>query len=320
MVPENANGVRVDGPPKEGTVPASAEPHARHDFSLATIPLFRFGRRRPSESDVPTRFKDTITLPNPSRQRLEREWTLFPSAREGYGGATTQALLFDLHEIWKAQGFRGTQINFGTLRHLYQYRHPGQNPSMLDYARLRRDLTILCGYSFDCMDGFWEPVTRTYGSIRAWYLFTGWCEPTRAGVGEPHDGHPFGFVEVSDTFAKIQPGRGFFVTGFDSAFFHSLRPLEQRLALYLSEMFASHEIHRRPEADIYHALPIEAPRLAERRQTLRDAARELIDKGYPYLAAFVFEKGRWHRRTRRNVPSAAEGAALLTSRQSCSVA
>ena len=271
-------------------MPVSAEPHARHDFSLATIPLFRFGRGRPNESDMPTRFKDTITLPNPSRQRLEREWTLFPSVREGYGRATTQALLFDLHQIWKAQGFRGTRIHFGSLRDLYQCRHPGQNPSMLDYARLRRDLGILCGYSFECMDGFWEPVTRTYGSMRSWCLFTGWCDGAGSRVDGFHDDHSFGFVEVSDTFTKIRPGRGFFVTGFDSAFFHSLRPLEQRLALYLSEMFVSHEVCRRDEAEIYHALPIEAHRLSKRRQTLRDAALGLMNKGYRYLAAFDFEK------------------------------
>jgi hypothetical protein len=102
---------------------------------------------------------------------------------------------------------------------------------------------------------------------------------------------------VSDTFAKVAQERGFFVTGFDSAFFHSLRPVEQRLALYLSKMFASQQMHRRYEEDIYGALPIEGAALNKRRQTLREAAEGLRRKGYPNLARFALERspktGRW---------------------------
>ena len=83
---------------------------------------------------------------------------------------------------------------------------------------------------------------------------------------------------------------GFFVTGFDSAFFHGLRPVEQRLALYLSKMFVSQELHLRHEAELYKALPIEATRLTKQRQTLREAVQGLLDKGYPNLAGFTFEK------------------------------
>ena len=263
---------------------------ARYDHSLAEFPAFRFGKRRRRGSDELIRFTDTITAPNAVQQRLVRAWTVYPSAKWGYGGATTQALLFDLHQIWKTQGFRGTRIYFGTLRNLYQCQHPSKNPSTIDYTRLRRDLDILCGYEFDCVNAFWEPVSRTYGNMRAWHLFTGWYEATRARAGDPQQELPFGFVELSETFAKIAQERGFFVTGFDSGLFHRLRPVEQRLALYLSKMFVSQELHRRHEAELYHALPIEAERLAKRRQTLREAAQGLVDKGYPNLASFSLEK------------------------------
>ena len=227
---------------------------ARYDHSLAEFPAFRFGKRRRRGSDELIRFTDTITAPNAVQQRLVRAWTVYPSAKWGYGGATTQALLFDLHQIWKTQGFRGTRIYFGTLRNLYQCQHPSKNPSTIDYTRLRRDLDILCGYEFDCVNAFWEPVSRTYGNMRAWHLFTGWYEATRGRAGDPQQELPFGFVELSETFAKIAQERGFFVTGFDSGLFHRLRPVEQRLALYLSKMFVSQELHRRHEAELYHAL------------------------------------------------------------------
>ena len=274
----------------EGSAAPAPESHARYDHSLAEFPAFRFGKRRHRATGELIHFTDTIAAPNPSARRLVRDWTVYPSAKWGYGGATTQALLFDLHQIWKTQGFRGTRIYFGTLRHLYQRQHPGKNPSTLDYTRMRRDLDILCGYEFDCLNAFWDPVSRSYGDMRAWHLFTGWYEATRARADDPQQELPFGFLELSETFAKVAQERGFFVTGFDSAFFHGLRPVEQRLALYLSKMFVSQELHRRHEAEIFKALPIEAARLTKRRQTLRDAAQGLMSKGYPNLAEFSFEK------------------------------
>ena len=264
-------------------------PDARYEHSLAEFPAFRFGKRRRSEADF-IRFTDTIAKPGRPDQSLARTWTVYPSARWGYGGATTQALLFDLHQIWKTQGFCGTRIYFGTLRHLYQCQHPGKNPSMLDYTRLRRDLDILCGYEFDCVNAFWDPVSRTYGDMRAWHLFTGWYEATRARAADPQEELPFGFVELSETFVKIVQERGFFVTGFDSAFFHRLRPIEQRLALYLSKMFVSQELHHRHEEELYKALPIEAVRVTKRRQTLREAVEGLVQKGYSNLAGFSLDR------------------------------
>ena len=258
---------------------------ARYDHSFAEFPAFRFGKHRRGADEL-IRFTDTITGPDSDEESLIRTWTVYPSAKWGYGGATTQALLFDLHQIWKTQGFRGTRIHFGTLRNLYQLQHPGKNPSTLDYTRLRRDLDILCGYEFDCANAFWDPVSRTYGDMRSWHLFTGWYEATRARANDPQEELPFGFMELSETFAKIAQDRGFFVTGFDSAFFHSLRPVEQRLVLYLSKMFVSQELHRRHEAELYEALPIEAARLTKRRQTLRDAAQGIVRKGYSNLSSF----------------------------------
>ena len=275
---------------KEGNGAEERRDDARYEHSLAEFPAFRFGKRRQGPNDL-IRFTDTITAPDSDEEPLPRAWTVYPSAKWGYGGATTQALLFDLHQIWKTQGFRGMRIYFGTLRSLYQHQHPGKNPSTLDYTRLRRDLDILCGYEFDCVNAFWDPVSRTYGDMRSWHLFTGWYEATRARANDPQEELPFGFVELSETFAKIAQERGFFVTGFDSTFFHSLRPVEQRLVLYLSKMFVSQELHRRHEAELYEALPIEATRVTKCRQTLRDAVQGIVKKGYYNLASFSLRSG-----------------------------
>ena len=287
-------GARPGQPARRRSGDGHRPHHARYDHSLAEFPAFRFGKRR-RQSDELIRFTDSIS--GPHGQRLERAWTVFPSAKWGYGGATTQALLFDLHQIWKDQGFHGARIYFGTLRGLYQRQHPGKNPAPLDYARLRRDLDILCGYEFDCDNAFWDPASRSYGNMRAWHLFTGWYEARRTRSSHLQEELPFGFIEVSDTFAQVAQERGFFVTGFDSSFFHGLRPVEQRLALYLSKMFASQKVHRRYEDDIYGALPIEGAAANKRRQTLREAADGLLEKGFPNLARFDLRRspktGRW---------------------------
>ena len=97
---------------------------------LATITASRnsqpsvFGKRRGRKHGDLIHLTDTIAAPDRVGERLVREWTVYPSAKWGYGGATTQALLFDLHQIWKTHGFRGTRIYYGTLRRLYQCQHP----------------------------------------------------------------------------------------------------------------------------------------------------------------------------------------------------
>ncbi len=285
---------------------------ARFDHGLAEFPAFRFGRRRRASEDLIT-FTDSIK--GPGNRPLHRTWTVHPS-RYGYGGATTQALLFDLHECWRAQGFQGSRIYFGTLRKLYQRQHPGTPPSASDYTRLRRDLSILCGYKFDCENAFWDPVTKSYGTMRDWSLFTGWYEAYKRGASEYQEELPLGFIEVSDTFARIARERGFFVTGFDSAFFHALRPTEQRLALYLSKFFASQEYHQRTLENICGALPIEgAPK--KQRQTLKKAAEGLIEKGYPNLEGFKIGQakgtGNWLVRFKRRALVAQEKPVMAPS-------
>ncbi len=74
-----------------------------------------------------------------------------PRGAFGFGGQTTQQVLYELLQLYVEQGCRGTQIQFGTPRGLLLRIWPeARNPSAKDYARLRRDLDILRGYDFHC--------------------------------------------------------------------------------------------------------------------------------------------------------------------------
>src|SRR5262249_1316561 len=155
------------------------------------------------------------------------------------------------------QGCRGSQIQFGTLRSLL-LRRGERNPSARDYARIRRDLDILRGYDFHCKNAFWDHEKRAYVDMK-WRLF---C--TVFYFDEKPQGLqcevPFGFIEVSAVFQQIARSRGFFSIGFPTELFYNLKPLEQRLAVYLAKKFVSQKMHRRFVDDLARALPIEATR------------------------------------------------------------
>ncbi len=162
---------------------------------------------------------------------------------------------------------------------------------MKDYARLRRDIDILRGYDFHCRNAFWDRKRKAYVDMN-WRLFGDVCyfkpRPDRFAQEEL----PFGFIEASRVLQQIARTRGFFCLGFNSALFHSLKPLEQRLALYLSKKFASQAVHQRFVADLARALPIEATRADNVRAILKQAAQGLLDRGVPTLKGFHFDRSR----------------------------
>jgi hypothetical protein len=282
--------------------PSTPESSGRFDFDLAEFPLFHFCTRRLGGAvREPLTYADTIV--GKDGRTVPREWTAYPGPF-GYGGPSTQVLLYDLLQLYAEQGCRGSQIQFGTLRSLF-LRRGHRNPSKGDYLRLRRDIDILRGYDFHCKNAFWDRERQAYVDMH-WRLFGSvfYFQATPSGE-EP--GLPFGFIEVSPVLEQIARTRGFFALGFDSQLFHGLKPLEQRLAVYLAKKFLSQKLHRRFVDDLARALPIGATRERDRRQILRQAAQGLLDKGLPLLASFRLARsrnGKWLAEFSRNtVPS-----------------
>ncbi len=263
-------------------------PAGRWDVDLSEFPLFRYHKNRLAKHDPrqPLDYTDTIT--GKDNQPVSRAWKLYAGAF-GFGGPSAQALLFDLFQLYAEQGFRGTQIQFGTIRALFQ-RRGNRNPSARDYARLRRDIDILRGYDFHCQNAFWDRQKQAYVDMR-WGLF-GAVFYFKEKPNDEQQQLPFGFIEVSPVLQQIARTRGFFALGFDSQFFHGLKPLEQRLAIYLAKKFISQELHRRFVDDLARALPIEARRPDNVRMILKQAAEGLRSKGLPVLESFQFEKSR----------------------------
>lgn len=267
--------------------PTNAEDSGRYDFDLAEFPLFRFCKTSPQRHHRdPIVYTDSIS--GKDGKPVPREWRAYPGPF-GFGGPSTHALLYDLLQLYAEQGARGTQIEFGTLRSLL-LRRGDRNPSQRDYERLRRDIDVLRGYDFHCRNAFWDRRRRVYIDMK-WRLFGSVFYFKEA----PDDSRPqssFGFIEVSPVLAEIAKSRGFFSLGFDHKLFHSLKPLEQRLAVYLAKKFISQQTHRKHLDDLARAIPIEAARLTDIRVAVRNATMGLLDKKLPCLARFGFERGR----------------------------
>jgi hypothetical protein len=168
-------------------------PPGRYDFDLSEFPLFRFYRPSLNKHDprIPLVYTDTIS--GKDGQPVPRRWQLYAGAF-GFGGSSAHALLFDLFQIWAEHGFRGTHIQFGTLRSLYQ-RRGDRHPSARDYTRLRHDIEVLRGYDFHCTNAFWDKERQRYVDMN-WRLF-GAVFYFKEKPDNRQLVLPFGFIEVS---------------------------------------------------------------------------------------------------------------------------
>lgn len=281
---------RVLEKPEPSADDPSSDKDGRYDFDLAEFPLFRFHKSRCTASErEPLTYSDTIL--GKDGEEVRREWKCYPGAF-GFGGATTQRVFYELVQLYVEQGSRGSQIQFGTPRALLLRMWPEvRNPSREDYTRLRRDLDILRGYDFHCRNAFWDRTRQAYVDMN-WRLFGDVCYFKPRAKSSHQEELPFGFIEASRVFQQVARTRGFFCIGFRSELFRSLKPLEQRLALYLSKKFVSQAIHQRFVSDLARALPIEAARPDNVRTALRQLAQGLLERGVPTLKSFRFETSR----------------------------
>src|SRR5262245_36919275 len=106
-------GSPTDGPPQgrdalqKGDL-HQPDPPGRFDFDLAEFPLFRFFTTRMNRHGRdPMVYSDTIAARDGAR--VTREWKLYPGPF-GFGGASAQALLYDLLQLYVEQGARGSQL------------------------------------------------------------------------------------------------------------------------------------------------------------------------------------------------------------------
>lgn len=115
-----------------------------------------------------------------------------------------------------------------------------------------------------------------YGTPIDWFVKT-----TEGGID-----FPTAFLLLRE---QIEDFATYFALGFPNDLFYRMKPLEQRLAVYLAKKFTSQKIHRRYLDDLAAALPVEATRPRDAKAIIKAAADGLLGHRLPILVGFGFE-------------------------------
>lgn len=265
----------------------------RYDFDLAEFPIFRLYKNELRNHDITKPLVYTDSIKGQNGEIVPRTWEAY-AGRFGFGGATTQVLLYDLLQLYVEQGLENETIRFGSIHALFT-RRGNRNPSKRDYERMIRDFEILEDYKFKATNAFWDEEKKAYQTM-TWRLFDN-VYFFRTKHNSLQEEMPFGYVRVNVELRKIAQSRGFFALGFDNRLFYELKPLEQRLAIHLAKRFRSQKLYIRYVEDLIKALPIEATRPRDARAILLKTAQGLLEKKLPILQSFKIEKagrsGEW---------------------------
>ncbi|HOG40003.1 MAG: hypothetical protein ILNGONEN_02467 [Syntrophorhabdaceae bacterium] len=258
---------------------------SRYDFNLVEFPIFVFAKKGEGKHIKEIVYRDTISGKN--GETVERVWTVLPDSKYGFGSETTLSTLYDLFQIWSAADFEDKKIKFGTINNLLKMRGIAYADKQ-DYQRVLRDLYCLQGINIDTKNAFWDNDKKAYVDIRL-HLFVSLY--LYRAVGRRKYGSPFSYIEASDEFyGSVQ--KNAFILDFGSEFFHSLTPIEQRLALYLSKIFRSQTLHRKSIIELAQQIPLYQKETRNIKQELKIALDGLIAKKFEALLNYNFEKNR----------------------------
>ena len=190
-------------------------------------------------------------------------------------------LAYMLIQLYIGDDCHGDRITFGSLANLA--RMHGITITGPNLQSVKRDLEILGGMKIKSYNAFWDADKKTYANMMGWRFFglSVYFMPTSRFMLQEE--LSLSYIEVSPLFQKIAKTRGLFGLGFPPDFFFSLKPLEQRLAVYLARRFKFQRFVKHRVEKVCSAISISARRSDNRRAKLKEVAQGLITKGYPCL-------------------------------------
>lgn len=265
---------------------------SKYEMNLAEFPFALLSKNRPEKLDV-IEYKDTIKGKN--GQIVDRLWRLKASIEYGFGSTELTALLFEIFQIWKEQGFKSRRIYIGSIYNLIRRMNLTVTGTK-NYDRIRSDLQALVEMSVEARNAFWDNEKKAYVS-KTFHLFD---EVNLYHRGE-HSSHqetlPFSNIVASETlWHSIEANTLLTLKGVDRELFYSLTPTEQKLGLYLAKVLGKKTEYRRDVEDLARQIPILAKTYKDTKKILDRRCTGLIEKKFPYLNDFHFEastrKGR----------------------------
>lgn len=255
---------------------------SKYELTLAEFPIFLLSRSKEDTRKV-IEYKDQIT--GKGGQQVDREWRVFPSA-SGFGTESTFSTLFELFQIWKEDNFNQQTIHFLSIYNILKRK--GLDTGNQQYKQVIRDLDCLVGITIKAKNAFWDNEVKAYVDM-AFHLFDSYHL-----FKEKPDSQatlPLAQIKASDVLYGSILKNSLLIAGFDSKFFHSLKPLEQRLAIYLTKVFRSQTMHKRDLLKFAEQVPIYAKQTKHIKQQIKRTCSGLMDKGFDLLESFDFENG-----------------------------
>jgi hypothetical protein len=255
----------------------------KYELSLAEFPVFMLSKTGLKQKD-PHIYEDEIVGENGAL--VKRTWKVWPDVRFGHGSPSTFSTFYDLFQIWNEKGFDSQYIYFESLYNLSKRRGVARGKNF--YNQLRRDLSCLVGIKIEAENAFWDNESRCYVD-KIFHLFDEVDIYKDSKTGQM--ALPFSRIKASDVLYGSILANSILTLGFNGEFFHSLTPVEQRLAVYLSKIFRSQNIHKRDILKFASQLPLQVKEKKLIKQRLSKACEGLIKKGFDLLDSFEFQKG-----------------------------
>jgi hypothetical protein len=257
---------------------------SKYELTLAEFPTFPVSKNQ-SEAFKIRVFEDTIA--GKDGEVIKRNWTLVPHGEFGFGTPSTHSTLFELLQIWKEAGFSSQYIRFGSVFNLLK-RMGKKAIGNSQYKQIVKDLEILVGITVKAKNAFWDNELKAYVDT-TFHIFESVHHYKEGPRGQAR--LFFAYIKASDyLFNNSILKNSLLSLPFGSKFFHSLTPVEQRLALYLSKVFRSQAINKRELIEFSSQIPLEVKEPKLIKQRIKLACNGLMGKGFPLLAGFDFEK------------------------------
>lgn len=259
---------------------------AKYEMNLAEFPIAVLSKRIPSNKKT-IEYSDWIVGKN--GERKQRNWVVTAAAKWALPTGSALRTLFELMQVWKENNLESKTIPIGSRYNLLK--RMGARDSKGDYKRIEKDLNSLVGITIQAKNAFWDKEAQAYVS-KTFHLFEElslYDREIKTTEGMIQQSLPFSYIKASDIFHEaVKKGN---ILTIDSEFFRKLSaPTEQRLALYLTKMLKRQPIHKRDIFKLAEQLPIYNKYASDIKKTLNKALKGLIDKNFPLLEKYYYEK------------------------------
>jgi len=253
-----------------------------YELTLSEFPIFILSKR-PNRDIKAIVYEDTII--GKDHLPVTRKWKVLPDAEHGFGTASTFETLYDLFQIWKESNFTDQSIQFGSIYNLIKKR--GQSIGRQQYNQIIRDLNCLVGIRITAKNAFWDNTQQAYVDM-TFHLF----DQLDLYKDKPNGQAtlPLTRIKASDVLYGSIKKNSLLTADFDSQFFHSLTPIEQRIALYLSKVLKTKKSYSREMLKLAEQIPIHSQLTKHIKQEFKKACNGLISKGFKLMDRWEFKK------------------------------